>query len=46
MNLAPENLETETMGAVGRFASVYRVLSQAIDGEAFPGCTFGVLAGG
>jgi CubicO group peptidase (beta-lactamase class C family) len=46
MNLAPDNLEVETMSATGRFASAYRVLSQAIAGGAFPGCTFGVLAGG
>jgi len=46
MNLAPENLETETMSAAGRFASVYRVLNEAIAGRAFPGCAFGVLAAG
>jgi len=28
------------------FASAYRVLSQAISARAFPGCAFGVLAGG
>jgi CubicO group peptidase (beta-lactamase class C family) len=46
MNFAPENLQVETMGAAGRFASAYRILSQAIAGGAFPGCTFGVLAAG
>lgn len=30
----------------GRFASVYQVLHQAITAHAFPGCAFGVLAGG
>ena len=30
----------------GRFAAVYRVLSDAIAARAFPGCAFGVLAGG
>src|SRR3974390_2958695 len=27
----------------GRFAAVYRVLQQAVDAHAFPGCAFGVL---
>lgn len=30
----------------GRFASVYRVLDEAIAAHAFPGCAFGMLAGG
>ena len=30
----------------GQFAGVYRVLSDAITARAFPGCAFGVLAGG
>ena len=30
----------------GRFAAAYRVLDQAIAARAFPGCAFGVLAGG
>lgn len=30
----------------GRFAKVYRVLQDAVDARAFPGCAFGVLAGG
>jgi CubicO group peptidase (beta-lactamase class C family) len=29
-----------------RFAAVYRVLNEAIAAHAFPGCAFGVLAGG
>jgi CubicO group peptidase (beta-lactamase class C family) len=30
----------------GRFAAVYRVLNEAIAAHAFPGCAFGVVAGG
>jgi serine-type D-Ala-D-Ala carboxypeptidase len=30
----------------GQFDAVYRVLNHAISARAFPGCTFGVLAGG
>ena len=30
----------------GRFAGVYKVLQEAIDSRAFPGCAFGVLAKG
>ncbi|MGA9585332.1 MAG: serine hydrolase domain-containing protein [Terracidiphilus sp.] len=30
----------------GRFANVYRVLGDAVKNHAFPGCAFGVLAGG
>lgn len=30
----------------GRFAGVYKVLQQAIDARAFPGCAFGALANG
>jgi CubicO group peptidase (beta-lactamase class C family) len=30
----------------GRFSSVYKVLQDAIDARAFPGCAFGVLSGG
>ena len=33
-------------GHGGRFASVYQVLNDAIAACAFPGCAFGVLAGG
>jgi CubicO group peptidase (beta-lactamase class C family) len=33
-------------GSTGRFASVYRVLGDAIASRAFPGCAFGVLCGG
>jgi CubicO group peptidase (beta-lactamase class C family) len=46
-------METETIPpaasaarAGGRFAAVYRVLNDAIAARAFPGCAFGVLAGG
>jgi CubicO group peptidase (beta-lactamase class C family) len=34
------------VGARERFAAVYRVLGDAIAARAFPGCAFGVLAGG
>src|SRR5579871_2360482 len=39
---------TETMGGgpAGRFQAAYRVLEDAIAAKAFPGCSFGVLAGG
>src|ERR1700679_1161849 len=30
----------------GRFAAAYRVLEEAVVNRAFPGCVFGVLAGG
>jgi CubicO group peptidase (beta-lactamase class C family) len=30
----------------GRFAAAYRVLEEAVAARAFPGCVFGVLAGG
>ena len=33
-------------GPDGRFSAVYRVLSEGIASHAFPGCAFGVLAGG
>jgi CubicO group peptidase (beta-lactamase class C family) len=46
-------METETTqpapapaGSRDRFAAVYRVLEDGIDQRAFPGCAFGVLAGG
>ena len=32
--------------APGRFSAAYRVLEDAIAAQAFPGCAFGVLAGG
>jgi CubicO group peptidase (beta-lactamase class C family) len=35
-----------SVGGRIRFASVYRVLDEAIAARAFPGCTFGALAGG
>ena len=38
-NVAFSNPENE------RFSAAYRVLEQAIEGHAFPGCAFGVLAG-
>lgn len=39
--------QTEAMPAEpGRFAKVYKVLQDAVDSRAFPGCAFGVLAGG
>jgi len=38
--------ESLSAGATGRFAVAYRVLSEAIAAHAFPGCAFGVLAGG
>ena len=31
---------------IERFSAAYRVLEQAIQGHAFPGCAFGALAGG
>src|ERR1035441_1172995 len=32
--------------ADGRFGAAYRMLEEAIAARAFPGCAFGVLAGG
>jgi serine-type D-Ala-D-Ala carboxypeptidase len=32
--------------SAGQFAGIYKVLQGAIDSRAFPGCAFGVLAGG
>jgi serine-type D-Ala-D-Ala carboxypeptidase len=32
--------------SAGQFAGVYKVLQDAIDSRAFPGCAFGVLSGG
>lgn len=37
---------TGSDGSRGRFGRVYRVLEEAIAARAFPGCAFGVLAGG
>ncbi|HEY6490687.1 MAG: serine hydrolase domain-containing protein [Terracidiphilus sp.] len=34
----------ETAASETRFSSVYRVLNEAIEARAFPGCAFGVLA--
>jgi serine-type D-Ala-D-Ala carboxypeptidase len=42
---ADSGTEVEPANA-GRFAKVYRVLQDAVDSRAFPGCAFGVLAGG
>jgi len=44
-------IEAKSAGAghgreAGRFSAAYRVLEEAIAAQAFPGCTFGVLAGG
>ena len=46
-------METKTITAAppralpsGRFAAAYRVLDEAIADHAFPGCAFGILAGG
>jgi CubicO group peptidase (beta-lactamase class C family) len=38
--------DTPPAGSQGQFAAVYRVLDEAIRTRAFPGCAFGVLAGG
>jgi len=37
---------TSALGLESQFAAVYRVLGDAISARAFPGCAFGVLAGG
>lgn len=37
---------TFAAGPHGRFATAYRVLTEAIAAHAFPGCAFGVVAGG
>jgi CubicO group peptidase (beta-lactamase class C family) len=39
-------LVRESAGAPGKFLEVYRVLEDAIATRAFPGCAFGVFAGG
>jgi len=39
------SIPDKALGA-GQFAAVYKVLQEAIDSQAFPGCAFGVLAGG
>jgi CubicO group peptidase (beta-lactamase class C family) len=38
--------EAKVADSKGRFAGVYKVLNEAIAARAFPGCAFGVLAGG
>jgi CubicO group peptidase (beta-lactamase class C family) len=40
------SVEAQTRGARARFAAAYRVLEDAIRDHAFPGCAFGILAGG
>ncbi|MGB8258750.1 MAG: serine hydrolase domain-containing protein [Terracidiphilus sp.] len=44
-NPLPPSAPSPAATASSRFASVYRVLQQAIDARAFPGCAFGLLAG-
>lgn len=39
-------MQTPSSPAAGQFAAVYKVLQEAIDSHAFPGCAFGVFAGG
>ncbi|MBS1802965.1 MAG: beta-lactamase family protein [Acidobacteria bacterium] len=46
MDVMKSEAESQTDAtSTGRFARVYRVLQDAIDSGAFPGCAFGVLAG-
>ena len=42
----PNHRLTEAASARSRFAAAFRVLEEAIAARAFPGCAFGVLAGG
>lgn len=46
--MSGKDLNSERLGggAGGRFGAAYRVLDKAIAERAFPGCAFGVLAGG
>ena len=46
MNFEDTPHDELTAGPRGRFAVVYRVLKDAIAAHGFPGCAFGVLAGG
>jgi len=46
MNRASSSPGPEAVESRQRFAAVYRVLEEAIAARAFPGCAFGVLAGG
>jgi CubicO group peptidase (beta-lactamase class C family) len=46
MNFADISSADRLGGAPGRFAAVFRVLDEAIAARAFPGCAFGVMAGG
>ncbi|WP_109484605.1 serine hydrolase domain-containing protein [Occallatibacter savannae] len=42
----PDSRAEAKPSAGGSFAKVYRVLQDAIDARAFPGCAFGAMAGG
>jgi CubicO group peptidase (beta-lactamase class C family) len=46
MNLKANPAIADTAAARTRFESAYRVLNEAIAVQAFPGCAFGVFAGG
>lgn len=49
MEVTPSEARSETAEPPtqpGRFASIYKVLQNAIDARAFPGCAFGVLHNG
>ncbi|MGB7549663.1 MAG: serine hydrolase [Terracidiphilus sp.] len=46
MNLEANSPAASAADPNGRFAPVYRVLTEAIAARAFPGCAFGVLSGG
>jgi len=46
MKTAPNSLGASSANAQERFVRVYKVLSEAIAARAFPGCAFGVYAGG
>ena len=46
MKSETSSLAATSADEIGRFASVYQVLTDAITAHAFPGCTFGVLAEG
>ena len=44
--IASQFIHCKVWPGLGRFAAAYRVLEEAIAARAFPGCAFGVLAGG
>ena len=46
MNMEDISPVTPSVALENRFAAAYRVLGDAIAARAFPGCAFGVLAGG